>query len=798
LGDPLPPDALQRLGTVRYRHSFATTPGDQPLLGGKTLLVNTADEVHWVELATRRPIKIWPLPRSHSVCGFSHDGELTVLHEGQNLAVWDLTARKELKRLEVRGDLGLQFAAYFSPDKELIAGSSSGRHGPGLVRVWELATGKELWQEGVLDTEHRGLELLGFLNDQQTLVVLDKSSNHMSLRARATGKERLWFVTMPRDDTRSAALTADRKTVLIGTTGSAARAWDVFTGREIACLDGRRGSAALVAASRDSRTILTGGRDPIMHVWDWPEARLRRKIDLGKIGERGIQNLAVSADGKRAEVVLGGESAVRLWDLKTGKELPPPLEGHRGPILGMALSHDGTLATWGTDNTIRFWELRTGRHLRELATPYPLDTSALACNPDEHVLATANFRGGPVMLRERDTLRPVRTIDVTGQQVRELAFMPPGQCLAMGGSYVKSRADRQPSFVALWDVKTGQERHRLDGVGAFRLADAFSPDGQLFVEQAQEELRLWDIGSGLRQQTLAQKLARCFCFSPDGRCLVCGDWNSTALIIWELASGRERIRMDAPGEECDHVCYAPDGKWLARQSGRSIELWDVRRGQKIHTFSGHDGWVSGLAFGRDGRTLVSCSHDTTGLVWDVASVLARQPRRAIQPEAGDMTTAWNELANPDAKVAYRAAMLMVEAPTPSLALLRKHWKPLAHPSQKEIGALLAKLDSDVAAERERAVRELERMGDLVEGPVQRFLARRPTGEARLQAEQLLARAKGPIVDPDRLRQWRVVEVLECIGSTEASRLLRRMGESAQDARLSHAISAALKRSERRP
>src|SRR5262249_23064342 len=130
-GDPLPPGALHRLGTIRYRSLSNGESRGRLLTDGKTFLTHTREEVRWVEMAKGRVIDKWTLPQGQSFCGCSRDGKVIVLRADEGLAVWDAGARKELRKLEVKGSLGSGTAICFSSDGKLMAGTSAANAKPG-------------------------------------------------------------------------------------------------------------------------------------------------------------------------------------------------------------------------------------------------------------------------------------------------------------------------------------------------------------------------------------------------------------------------------------------------------------------------------------------------------------------------------------------------------------------------------------------------------------------------------------------------------------------------------------------
>ncbi|HTX52749.1 MAG TPA: hypothetical protein VMD08_05030, partial [Candidatus Baltobacteraceae bacterium] len=50
-----------------------------------------------------------------------------------------------------------------------------------------------------------------------------------------------------------------------------------------------------------------------------------------------------------------------------------------------------------------------------------------------------------------------------------------------------------------------------------------------------------------------------------------------------------------------------------------IRLWDVATRKECATLPGHRGWITSVAFGKDGKTLVSTDWEGTIQVWDLVT-----------------------------------------------------------------------------------------------------------------------------------------------------------------------------------
>jgi hypothetical protein len=92
--------------------------------------------------------------------------------------------------------------------------------------------------------------------------------------------------------------------------------------------------------------------------------------------------------------------------------------------------------------------------------------------------------------------------------------------------------------------------------------------------------------------------------------------------------------------------------------------------------------------------------------------------------------------------------------------------------------------------REAASKELGRLGEAVEPALRATLAGKPSSEVRSRCERLLeSLAKGEL-DADGLRNLRAVQVLEQIGTPEASAVLKGLAGGAPG-RLSREAKLAL-------
>ena len=127
------------------------------------------------------------------------------------------------------------------------------------------------------------------------------------------------------------------------------------------------------------------------------------------------------------------------------------------------------------------------------------------------------------------------------------------------------------------------------------------------------------------------------------------------------------------------------------------------------------------------------------------------------------------------------------------AFLDKHLKPATELDAKPILRLIADLDNDEFSVRQKASRELEKLGPEAEPVFRRTLEGEVSPEARRRLTKLLEQPLLPVTSSEVLQNLRCVAVLERIGSPEAREVLERLAKGAPPAHLTREAKAAVER-----
>lgn len=786
-GDPLPPGAIARLGTVRWRHgSSVLCLGFSP--DGKTIATGSYD----------RTIRLWQLPTGKEILRLAVlEGPhcLAVSPNGRTMAAfcgrgsnpkalyaWDVATGKELFKLHFEATDGETIESLvFSPDGKTLAGGSNKR-----IRFWDGLNGGN---RGEIQGVHAGTFSVAYSPDGKLLasasgdhvIRLWNVATRQSVLAMHGHKSLVWALTF----------SPDSQILLSGSSDNTIRLWETATAKEIRTLQGHKDVVKSVAVSGDGKIVASGSRDGTVHLWDAISGAEIRKWEFP---ESGVDQVAFSPDGKT--LATGGTTAhycVRLWNVATGEEIVRE-QGHRRTVYSLAFSLDGKTLVSQSNGSIRSWEPSTARQLHLLGGNGSLNRFALSS--DSQTVAFAE-RWGDKAIRLYDLAagKEVRRLPGHEAGVWSLAFSPDGRILASGGFNEQDQDGR----VHLWDVITGRQLHVLRGHKHYVYELAFSSDGKILASGS-DTVRLWDVATGKALLCFQQEVMgpRSLTFSPDGKTLAFVDQRDV-LRVWEVAVAKEIFAVPLKnGWGVAGLAFSPDGRTLG--SGFStgiVRLWDVPTAKAVLDLPGHEGRVNTLAFSHNGKTLASGSHDTSVLIWDTAAAVSRGLPAASEFGALDLADLWTDLASEDAVRAHKALWGFAASGEKAISWMKNRLRPVKEADYKSIDQLMAELDDKEFPVREAATKQLKNLGIQAFPKLHLALQGRPSPELRLRIEALLGGIQQPRPGSEHLRRTRAIQVLEHIGFPEASQILENLASGAAQAPQTQDAKAALQRVLRR-
>ncbi|WP_257458353.1 WD40 domain-containing protein [Archangium lipolyticum] len=217
--------------------------------------------------------------------------------------------------------------------------------------------------------------------------------------------------------------------------------------------------------------------------------------------------------------------------------------------------------------------------------------------------ARSGARGG-------DVSPPRAVLHTRGGAVAHLAWSPDRRRLASGAS---------DGTVRVWDARSGELLHRLEGHSDRVRTVAYAPDGSRLASGSNDgTVRVWDARSGelLHRLEGHSDLVRTVAYAPDGTSLASGS-NDETVRVWDARSGELLHQLEGHEGRVWTVAYAPDSSRLASGSNDgTIRVWDARSGELLHQLEGHEGCVWAMAYAPDGSRLASGADDGTVRVWD--------------------------------------------------------------------------------------------------------------------------------------------------------------------------------------
>ncbi|HEV3204810.1 MAG TPA: hypothetical protein VGY77_10520, partial [Gemmataceae bacterium] len=804
-GDPLPPGAVARLGSVQLRHQGLT---DLVFLADNKTLVSSGwnREIRFWDAATGKLVRITQLQETGGPgrgLALSPDGKTVACWDNGKLYFWNVTTGKEIKSIPCSRTED-SFGCNFSPDGRILAvGVDFAK-----IALWD-------WQ-----------------NEKSLHLVLPLKVNPASL-----------------DSSYHTCFSPDGKLLATGAGGQQPLCfWDVTTGKEVRRIDDQPICSAF---SPDGKLLALAsqpegeGNGTALHIWEVATGKLVLKVP--PLGKKYCWGIDFSPDGNT--IALTDLETIYLVDSRTGRQLRR-MHGQARTVL---FSRDGRWLAGNAGNRIRFWEVATGKELHDRpGNGYP--ASDLVYRPDGRLLATATGSDPFIALWEPASGRHVRPLEFTSENryVRSLTLFDDGQTLIAGLS---------DGLLLYLDVATGTVRRTvrvkdLNQPYSSFLAYQLSPNGRHVASLGPAsppgyafQLRLWETDSGklVRSDIFSAHQPRVWkslgmkwalhmvdglaivdgisgqiqvrvpgawipplATSPDNR-LLAGRINSgkppqpdpkgegQAIRVCETATGQEVLTLETGSVE--FLALAPDNRTLVTADTAYLRLWDLATGKELHRLAfpkefavrSNVKFLQGLYLSPDGHRATTALADGTLLVWDLTLPSRREGLVVKPPDSKELEGLWNELADQNASKGFAAIWKLTDMPEQAVVLFRKKLKPVVAEDFKNAAQLIRELDSDIFTVREAASEDLKKMGRALAPELREALATKPSLDVRRRLETILAAISNSVPTPEVFRHLRAIQVLEQISSREAREVLESLAKGIPEALETQEAKASLGR-----
>jgi RNA polymerase sigma factor (sigma-70 family) len=331
----------------------------------------------------------------------------------------------------------------FSPDgKVLLSGGDTDR----TVRLWDLATGKELVQM--------------------------RTENHLT----------------------SIALSRDGTTVATGELDGTVRLWEAATGKPLATLKGHTATVYTLAFAPDNKTLASASLEHVVCVWEVATGKRLHQL-RGQLPE--TFSVTFTPDGRTlASGGRGPGGMISFWDVATEKELPT-LAGEQQEIWGLAFSPNGKILAGACGREIpslRLWDMTLRKEISRMGGPGE-QTATVAFSPNGKLLASGRLNGD-VCLWEVLTGKEIARVAAHVSKAYGtywVSFAPDGRTLASGG---------EDGFVRLWAVRN-LSRESAARKGELTAQDLDTLWGELASSDATQAYRaVWTLAAAPRQAVL--------------------------------------------------------------------------------------------------------------------------------------------------------------------------------------------------------------------------------------------------------------------------------------------------------
>ena len=506
---------------------------------------------------------------------------------------------------------------------------------------------------------------------------------------------------------------------------------------------------------------------------------------------KGSPSWCVSPTGDRLVSLSSGHPGyLRSWDLRTGRLLSPTYR-HTGNWYRLQWLDNRRLVSGDTAGVLIEWDCFAGKGRRR----WELGSVKQTLRADGREAAVDLRAVQRIALLDMNRNERIGTLAYPeGTRLEAIEYAPDGKQIAL--IYRHATKWAVPTL-RLLDT-AGRQVGRDVEVGdrfASKVWPTFSQDGSeigvryrsgsveprwkwvRFARNGPKQTTIVDLGTEREWFAIHPQLRYAMGVALPG-------FGTTDLI--DLASGQIAHRWDE-NHWVTAASFSACGRWLALAESNEIRIWELRTKRIVRRWPVTDG-VTMLAFSPNGRWIAAAKDDSRIEVWD--GWPSQGATRKTPPTEAELRKCWDRLASEDATAAHDAIAALLSTPEVSAAFLARRMGPSLPMQPKRFTQLLADLDDDDFATRQRAEQTLRAAGSALTTQVQQAL--KQPGQSLEHRRRLQRLQAAWPTDPAMVQRDRALFALEQMGEPGRA-LLYRIAEGAPEAEITQLARAALNR-----
>jgi WD40 repeat protein len=639
-GDPLPPGAKTRLGTIRYRFWRGTdAPTVTPDL--KTIYFHDGREIHRYDIGGAALGQLPAGSPSVMPIAFSGDGTRAVSAQ-RDTKVWEVATGKIVlthQRAVHFFDRGLPMADLSGDGKVLVLGAAK-RDGkePFEVLVWDVDGNKEIVrfvppqnEQAFVALARDGKMVATWGNASGAAAKADSDpSKEVHFWDATTGKP-LSMIQVGGYGPSAVAFSPDSTLAAVAGT-STIELVDPRTGATKHQLLGRSGVGRALTFSPDGKVLFATNYAGVVQRWRTADGVRLSTTEPPGSNLRSCSVRAAAADRGVAWALQSGVMVV--WEVPSGKLLGPQ-EGHVNSVQHLFITADSKFVLASAyDGPVLKWELATGKLVGPApGNPWP-GRASTSLPLVEYAVGGAKTLiddGGGFGVHDAATGMQEFVIP-TNQFINHRAtFAADGSKVITTEGHFDGK--KSPGVVGVWDVASAKRVFTLALPGHALPGAALTLDGKHLVTVSRKPgekvpgdffIQVWEVPGGAKKGEYSEEAAYgngAIAVAPDNTAAVVT--SKGKLVRFDLATSKVTPVVTANDSIAGPPVFSPDGKSVAI-IGQSffgqpapVVVVDWATGKVRHTFACPDGGPVSAAFSPDGRYLITGTNLATAIVWDL-------------------------------------------------------------------------------------------------------------------------------------------------------------------------------------